>query len=77
MKARFLAGGVESQKAEMLRMVEMGKLDAMILPACQQAALCPKFKVLGLPFLFSDYQHVYKTLDGNCRKSWERIIWRS
>ena len=50
--------------AEMLRMVEMGKLDAMMLPAGQQAALCPKFKVLGLPFLFSDYQHVYRVLDG-------------
>ena len=50
--------------AEMLRMVEMGKLDAMMLPAGQQATLCPKFKVLGLPFLFSDYQHVYRILDG-------------
>ena len=50
--------------AEMLRMVEMGKLDAMMLPAGQQAALCPKFKVLGLPFLFSGYEHVYRTLDG-------------
>lgn len=50
--------------AEMAQMVEMGKLDAMMIPAGQQAALCPKFKALGLPFLFEDYQHVYRVLDG-------------
>ena len=60
----LFAGEQLGTNAEMLRMVEMGKLDAMMLPAGQQAALCPKFKVLGLPFLFSDYRHVYQTLDG-------------
>ncbi len=51
--------------AEMIEMVEMGSLDAMMLPSGQQASYaCPKFKVLSLPFLFSDYDHVYKVLDG-------------
>ena len=45
-------------------MVEMGSLDAMMLPSGQQANYCPKFKALSLPFLFSDYEHVYKVLDG-------------
>lgn len=50
--------------AEMAEMVEMGNLDAMMLTAGQQASICPKFAALGLPFLFSDYEHVYKVLDG-------------
>ena len=45
-------------------MVKMGNLDAMMLPSGQQADFCPKFKALSLPFLFSDYDHVYKVLDG-------------
>ncbi|MBQ2324557.1 MAG: TRAP transporter substrate-binding protein DctP, partial [Oscillospiraceae bacterium] len=50
--------------AEMIEMVEMGSLDAMMLPSGQQANYCPKFKALSLPFLFSDYDHVYRVLDG-------------
>ena len=50
--------------AEMIEMVEMGNLDAMMLPSGQQALLCPKFTALSLPFLFSDYEHVYRVLDG-------------
>lgn len=50
--------------AEMIEMVEMGSLDAMMLPSGQQANYCPKFTALSLPFLFSDYDHVYRVLDG-------------
>ena len=50
--------------AEMIEMVEMGSLDAMMLPSGQEANYCPKFKALSLPFLFSDYDHVYRVLDG-------------
>lgn len=49
---------------EMIEMVKMGNLDAMMLPSGQEADFCPKFKALSLPFLFSDYDHVYKVLDG-------------
>ena len=49
---------------EMFQMVEKGTLDGMMLPASQQATICPKFKTLSLPFLFSSYLHVYKVLDG-------------
>ena len=45
--------------AEMAEMVEMGSLDAMMLPQGQIANYCPKINALGLPFLFSDYESVY------------------
>lgn len=54
--------------AEMFEMLERGTLDVMMIPAGQEAVVCPKFKTLGLPFLFSDYEHVYKVLDGDIGK---------
>lgn len=50
--------------AEMSEMIEMGNLDAMMMPSGQESNYAPKMLVLSLPFLFSDYDHVYKVLDG-------------
>ena len=44
-------------------MVEMGSLDAMMIPQGEEAKLAPKINTLGLPFLFEDYESVYKVLD--------------
>lgn len=49
--------------AEMTEMLEMGSLDAMMMPQGQEATLAPKINALGLPFLFPDYESVYKVLD--------------
>ena len=49
--------------SEMAEMIEMGSLDAMMMPQGQEATLAPKINTLGLPFLFSDYESVYKVLD--------------
>ena len=63
-KVQIFAAEQLGSNAEMIEMVEMGNLDAMMLPSGQQASFCPKFAALSLPFLFSDYDHVYKVLDG-------------
>ncbi len=49
--------------AEMAEMIEMGSLDAMMMPQGQEASFAPKLNTLGLPFLFPDYDSVYKVLD--------------
>ena len=49
--------------AEMAEMIEMGSLDAMMMPQGQEASFAPKINTLGLPFLFPDYESVYKVLD--------------
>lgn len=46
--------------AEMAKMVEMGNLEGMMMPSGQESAYAPKMLALGLPFLFSDYEQVYK-----------------
>ncbi|MGI5962651.1 MAG: DctP family TRAP transporter solute-binding subunit [Lawsonibacter sp.] len=50
--------------AEMAEMVEMGSLDAMMMPQGQLATYAPKLNALGLPFLFPNYDAVYAVLDG-------------
>ncbi len=50
--------------AEMAEMVQMGSLDAMMLPQGQEANYAPKLNILGMPFLFPNYDAVYKVLDG-------------
>ena len=49
--------------AEMAEMVEMGSLDAMMMPQGQLAAFAPKLNTLGMPFLFPSYEAVYHVLD--------------
>ncbi|MGE4276787.1 MAG: TRAP transporter substrate-binding protein [Lawsonibacter sp.] len=49
--------------AEMAEMVEMGTLDAMMMPQGQLATYAPKINALGLPFLFPSYDAVYAVLD--------------
>ena len=49
--------------AEMAEMLEMGSLDAMMMPQGQEASFAPMINTLGLPFLFPDYESVYKVLD--------------
>lgn len=50
--------------AEMAEMLEMGSLDAMMMPQGQEAVYAPKLDALGLPFLFPNYDAVYAVLDG-------------
>lgn len=63
-KVEIYAAEQLGSNSEMAEMLEMGSLDAMMMPSGQQASYCPKFTALSLPFLFSDYEHVYKVLDG-------------
>jgi len=55
--------------ADMAEMASMGTLDCTMMPAGQQAVYAPKLSVLGLPFLFSNYEQVYAVLDSELGKS--------
>lgn len=55
--------------AEMSEMVSMGNLDCIMMPAGQEAVYAPKIAVLGLPFLFANYEQVYKVLDSEVGES--------
>ncbi len=49
--------------AEMAEAIQMGSLDAMMMPQGQLAVYAPKLNTIGLPFLFSSYDTVYAVLD--------------
>ena len=55
--------------AEMSEMVSMGNLDCIMMPAGQEAVYAPKIAALGLPFLFANYEQVYKVLDSEVGES--------
>lgn len=55
--------------ADMAEMASMGTLDCTMMPAGQQAVYAPKLSVLGLPFLFSNYEQVYAVLDSDLGQS--------
>lgn len=50
--------------AEMAEMLQMGSLDAMMMPQGQLANYALKINTIGMPFLFPNYDAVYKVLDG-------------
>lgn len=63
-KIQIFAAEQLGSNSAMSQMLEMGTLDAMMMPSGEEAKYAPKMTALSLPFLFSDYEHVYKVLDG-------------
>ena len=49
--------------AEMAEMLEMGSLDAMMMPQGVEASYAPRIATLGLPFLFTDYEQAWAAVD--------------
>ncbi len=64
-KVQLFAAEQLGSNSAMSQMLEMGTLDAMMMPSGEEAKYAPKMTALSLPFLFSDYEHVYKVLDGD------------
>lgn len=65
LKVDLYAAEQLGSNAEMIEMIEMGSLDAMMLPQGAEATYAPKINILGMPFLFPSYDAVYKVLDGD------------
>src|SRR5690625_3047601 len=49
---------------EMIEAIQLGSLDGVITSVGPLGNFAPVVDVLNMPFLFRDYDHVYKTLDG-------------
>lgn len=68
-KVEVFAAEQLGSNAEMAEMVQMGNLDAMMMPNGQEASYAPKLNALGLPFLFANYDQVYAVLDSEVGSS--------
>lgn len=50
---------------EVTEAAQMGTIDLVVTSDDKLVSLVPEFGVLGMPFLFRDFDHVYSTLNGN------------
>jgi tripartite ATP-independent transporter DctP family solute receptor len=53
---------------ECLEMLQIGSLDMTKVSAAIMEGFVPKYKVLGLPYLFRNSEHAYKVFDGKIGK---------
>lgn len=61
-------------QAEAQKMVRDGKLEMGEFNLAALSELVPSMKALNLPFLFSDSQHMFKLLDGEMGKTFEKRL---
>lgn len=61
-------------QAEAQKMVKDGKLEMGEFNLAALSELVPSMKALNLPFLFSDSQHMFKLLDGEMGKTFEKRL---
>jgi TRAP-type transport system periplasmic protein len=63
-KVEHIAGGKAGGELEILNKVKSGELEMGNTSTGPLGNIVPESKVFDLPFLFSDYNHARKTLDG-------------
>jgi tripartite ATP-independent transporter DctP family solute receptor len=68
MKGRFvvehLAAGKAGGELELINKVKAGEMELAITSTGPVSAVVPQVRILDLPFLFNNYTHAHKTLDG-------------
>lgn len=56
--------GQLGQEREIVQQVQQGLCDMMASGTAIWGTVAPKLQILDLPFLFRDYEHIHKTMDG-------------
>jgi len=56
--------GQLGQEREIVQQVQQGLCDLMASGTAIWGTVAPKLQILDLPFLFRDYDHIHKTMDG-------------
>ncbi len=67
-KVEIFPNGQLGSLREMVESIQMGTLDVVTVASSVLANFCPNVGVYDLPFLLDDYQHAYRTLDGDVGK---------
>ncbi len=57
-------GGQLGAERQCLELLQIGSLDMTKVSSAVLEGFAPKYKVLGLPYLFRDKEHIYNVLDG-------------
>ncbi len=67
-KVELFPNGQLGSLREMVEGIQMGTVDVTAAASSVLANFCPDVGVYDLPFLLDDYQHAYRTLDGDVGK---------
>ena len=64
MTMKIYPSGQLGNERELLELLQIGSLSLTKVSAAIVENFAPKFKVLGLPYLFESTEHMYEVLDG-------------
>ena len=63
-KVRIFASGILGQEREIVQQVQEGLVDFMVSGSAIWGSVAPRLQVLDFPFLWHDWDHVHRVLDG-------------
>jgi tripartite ATP-independent transporter DctP family solute receptor len=61
---KIYPGGQLGAERQCLELLQIGSLDMTKVSSAVMEGFAPKYRVLGLPYIFRDKMHVYSVLDG-------------
>ena len=61
---KIFPNGMLGNEREVVQQVQQGITDLMASGTAIWGAVAPKVQILDLPFLFRDYEHIHKAMDG-------------
>ncbi len=61
---KIYPGGQLGAERQCLELLQIGSLDMTKVSSAVMEGFAPKYRVLGLPYIFRDKMHVYRVLDG-------------
>jgi len=60
----FPSGQLGGNELELVKMMQLGDISMTVVNGAILSEFSPKAEVFNLPFIFRDYNHLYKVLDG-------------
>lgn len=61
---QIFANNVLGQEKEIVQQIQQGLVDFMASGSAIWGSIAPKVQILDLPFLWQDYNHIHKAMDG-------------
>ncbi len=64
-RVRIFASGTLGQEREVVQQVQEGLVDFMVSGSAIWGSVAPRLQLLDFPFLWSDWEHVHRIVDGS------------
>ena len=68
LQIKIFPDGQLGSEREMLELLQIGSLAMTKVSAASMSSFAPEYKVLGIPYLFRDTEHMFKVLEGEVGK---------